>query len=88
MKHLDTPQALLYYMMLIRGLSSIAEAFAYGKLAARMFHLSVGQEATIGWNDFGAEGRRLYSKPSPWSWSHDCAGRGYQENDGRDVRTH
>lgn len=47
MKHLDTPQALLYSMMLIRGFElKIAEAFAYGKLAGTMFHLSVGQEAT------------------------------------------
>lgn len=47
MKHLKTPQSLLYYMMLIRGFElKIAEAFAYGKLAGTMFHLSVGQEAT------------------------------------------
>lgn len=47
MKHLDTPEALLYYMMLIRGFElKISEAFAYGKLAGTMFHLSVGQEAT------------------------------------------
>ena len=47
MNHLDTPQALLYYMMLIREFElKIAEAFAYGKLAGTMFHLSVGQEAT------------------------------------------
>jgi len=47
MKHLKTPQSLLYSMMLIRGFElKIAEAFAYGKLAGTMFHLSVGQEAT------------------------------------------
>jgi TPP-dependent pyruvate/acetoin dehydrogenase alpha subunit len=47
MQHLDTPKALLYYMMLIRGFElKISEAFAYGKLAGTMFHLSVGQEAT------------------------------------------
>lgn len=47
MKHLETPISLLYYMMLIRGFElKISEAFAYGKLAGTMFHLSVGQEAT------------------------------------------
>lgn len=47
MKHLDTPKALLYSMMLIREFElKISEAFAYGKLAGTMFHLSVGQEAT------------------------------------------
>jgi TPP-dependent pyruvate/acetoin dehydrogenase alpha subunit len=47
MKHLNTPKALLYYMMLIRGFElKISEAFAYGKLAGTMFHLSIGQEAT------------------------------------------
>ncbi|PIE33563.1 hypothetical protein CSA56_10605 [candidate division KSB3 bacterium] len=47
MKHLDSPKALLHCMMLIRGFElKISEAFAYGKLAGTMFHLSVGQEAT------------------------------------------
>ena len=47
MKHLETPKSLLYYMMLIRGFElKISEAFAYGKLAGTMFHLSIGQEAT------------------------------------------
>ena len=47
MKHLQTPQSLLYTMKLIRGFEmKISEAFAYGKLAGTMFHLSVGQEAT------------------------------------------
>lgn len=47
MKHLETPQSVLYYMMLIRGFEiKISEAFAYGKLAGTMFHLSIGQEAT------------------------------------------
>lgn len=47
MKHLSTPQSLLFYMMLIREFElKIAEMFAYGKLAGTMFHLSVGQEAT------------------------------------------
>ena len=47
MKHLNTPKSCLYYMMLIRSFElKISEAFAYGKLAGTMFHLSVGQEAT------------------------------------------
>lgn len=47
MKHLKTPESLLFYMMLIREFElKIAEMFAYGKLAGTMFHLSVGQEAT------------------------------------------
>ncbi len=47
MKHLKTPESLLYYMMLIRDFEmKISEAFAYGKLAGTMFHLSIGQEAT------------------------------------------
>jgi pyruvate dehydrogenase E1 component alpha subunit len=47
MKHLETPRSVLYYMMLIRGFElKISEAFAYGKLAGTMFHLSIGQEAT------------------------------------------
>lgn len=47
MKHLKTPESLLYYMMLIRNFEmKISEAFAYGKLAGTMFHLSIGQEAT------------------------------------------
>lgn len=46
-KHLKTPESLLFYMMLIREFElKIAEMFAYGKLAGTMFHLSVGQEAT------------------------------------------
>jgi TPP-dependent pyruvate/acetoin dehydrogenase alpha subunit len=47
MKHLDSPRAILSTMKLIRGFElKISEAFAYGKLAGTMFHLSVGQEAT------------------------------------------
>ena len=47
MKHLHTPRLLLHSMMLIRGFElKISEAFAYGKLAGTMFHLSIGQEAT------------------------------------------
>ena len=47
MKHLKTPESFLFYMMLIREFEmKISEAFAYGKLAGTMFHLSVGQEAT------------------------------------------
>ena len=47
MKHLKSPESKLFYMMLIRGFElKISEAFAYGKLAGTMFHLSVGQEAT------------------------------------------
>lgn len=42
MKHLDTPKAYLYYMLLIRNFElKISEAFAYGKLAGTMFHLSI-----------------------------------------------
>jgi len=47
MKHLNTPESMLFYMMLIRDFEmKISEEFAYGKLAGTMFHLSVGQEAT------------------------------------------
>jgi TPP-dependent pyruvate/acetoin dehydrogenase alpha subunit len=47
MKHLETPKSRLYFMMLIRAFElRISEAFANGKLAGTMFHLSVGQEAT------------------------------------------
>jgi len=47
MKHLQTPESRLFYMMLIRSFEmKVAEMFAYGKLAGTMFHLSVGQEAT------------------------------------------
>ncbi|PID56434.1 hypothetical protein CSB45_11305 [candidate division KSB3 bacterium] len=47
MKHLNTERSLLQSMMLIRGFElKISEAFAYGKLAGTMFHLSIGQEAT------------------------------------------
>ena len=47
MKHLQSPQDILYAMKLIRGFEmKISEAFANGKLAGTMFHLSVGQEAT------------------------------------------
>ncbi|MEW5814163.1 MAG: thiamine pyrophosphate-dependent enzyme [Spirochaetota bacterium] len=47
MKHLETQKSKLYHMLLIRFFElKISEAFAYGKLAGTMFHLSVGQEAT------------------------------------------
>ena len=47
MKHLKTSESRLFYMMLIREFElKISEAFAYGKLAGTMFHLSIGQEAT------------------------------------------
>ncbi len=47
MKHLQSPQEILFTMKLVRGFEmKISEAFAYGKLAGTMFHLSVGQEAT------------------------------------------
>ena len=47
MRCLDTPTSRLNTMMLIRAFEmKISEAFAYGKLAGTMFHLSVGQEAT------------------------------------------